>query len=82
MNEVRYFRWIYVLVDTWQYTGWVAIIYLAAITNISMDLYEAATIDGATRFKQVFFITLPSILPTVMVMLRCSPSRTSSGTAA
>ena len=69
MNEARYFRWIYVLVDTWQYTGWTAIIYLAAITGISVDLYEAATIDGATRLKQVFHITLPSILPTIMVML-------------
>jgi putative aldouronate transport system permease protein len=69
MNEARYFRWIYVLVDTWQYTGWTAIIYLAAISGISVDLYEAATIDGATRLKQVLYITLPSILPTIMVML-------------
>ena len=69
MNEARAFRWIYVLVDTWQYTGWTAIIYLAAITGISVDLYEAATIDGATRAQQVFHVTLPSILPTIMVML-------------
>ncbi len=69
MNEPGAFRWIYVLVDTWQYTGWTAIIYLAAITGISVDLYEAATIDGATRAQQVFHITLPSILPTIMVML-------------
>jgi putative aldouronate transport system permease protein len=69
MNEPRAFRWIYVLVDTWQYTGWTAIIYLAAITGISVDLYEAATIDGATRAQQVFHITIPSILPTIMVML-------------
>jgi putative aldouronate transport system permease protein len=69
MNEERSFRWIYVLVDTWQYTGWTAIIYLAAITGISAELYEAARIDGATRIQQVLFITVPSIMPTVMVML-------------
>lgn len=69
MNEEPYFRWIYVLVDTWQYTGWIAIIYLAAITGISAELYEAARIDGATRVQQVFSITIPSIMPTIMVML-------------
>jgi len=69
MNDEKYFRWIYVFVDTWQYTGWTAIIYLAAITGISSDLYEAATIDGASRLQQVFYITLPSIMPTIMVML-------------
>lgn len=69
MNEARYFRWLYVLVDTWQYTGWTAIIYLAAITGISSDLYEAAQIDGANRLQQMFYITIPSIMPTIMVML-------------
>lgn len=69
MNDERYFRWIYILVDTWQYTGWTAIIYLAAITGIPVDLYEAAVIDGATRLQQVVRITIPSILPTIMVML-------------
>lgn len=69
MNEEQYFRPIYILVDTWQYTGWLAIIYLAAITNIPSDLYEAAIIDGASRLQMVFYITIPSILPTIMVML-------------
>ncbi len=69
MNEAKYFRWIYVLMDTWQFTGWTAIIYLAAITGISADQYEAATIDGASRVQQIFYITIPSIMPTIMVML-------------
>ncbi|MGD1821891.1 MAG: ABC transporter permease [Pleomorphochaeta sp.] len=69
MNEPDYFRQIYVLLDTWQFTGWTAIIYLASITSISSDMYEAATIDGATRLQQIFYITIPSILPTIMVML-------------
>ena len=59
----------YIFVDTWQYTGWTAIIYLAAITAIPADLYEAATIDGATRIQQIFYVTIPSIMPTIMVML-------------
>jgi putative aldouronate transport system permease protein len=69
MNDSKYFRLIYILVDTWQYTGWTAIIYLAAITGIPADLYEAATIDGANKSQQIWFITIPSIMPTIMVML-------------
>ncbi|MFA6680945.1 MAG: ABC transporter permease subunit [Sphaerochaeta sp.] len=69
MNDSKYFRMIYVLVDTWQYTGWTAIIYLAAITGIPSDLYEAATIDGANKAQQIMFVTIPSIMPTIMVML-------------
>jgi len=69
MNDSKYFRLIYVLVDTWQYTGWTAIIYLAAITGIPADLYEAATIDGANKGQQIIYITIPSIMPTIMVML-------------
>jgi putative aldouronate transport system permease protein len=69
INEEKYFRLIYILIDTWQFTGWTAIIYLAAITAIPPDLYEAATIDGASRFQQIFYVTIPSIMPTIMVML-------------
>lgn len=67
-NEPQYFRSIYILSDTWQFTGWSAIIYLAAITGISSELYEAARIDGANRWQQTKFITLPSIMSTIMVM--------------
>lgn len=69
MNEPQFFRWIYIFTDTWQFTGWTAIIYLAAITGINLDLYEAAQLDGASRLQQIKHITLPSILPTIMVML-------------
>jgi len=75
MNEARFFRIIYILVDTWQYTGWTAIIYLAAITAIPAELYEAATIDGASRTQQIFYVTIPSIMPTIMVMLIISVGR-------
>lgn len=75
MNEAQYFRPLYVLSDTWQFTGWTAIIYLAAITGINSDLFEAATIDGATRLQQIRYVTIPSILPTIMVMLILSVGR-------
>lgn len=69
MNEPDWFRAIYVLSDTWQFTGWTAIIFLAAITGISMDLFDAADIDGAGRLQQIWYVTIPSIMPTIMVML-------------
>ncbi len=69
MNDPEYFRAIYILTETWQFTGWTAIIYLAAITGISEELYEAARIDGANKFHEMRFITVPCLMPTIMVML-------------
>ncbi|WP_394961488.1 ABC transporter permease [Candidatus Allofournierella merdavium] len=69
MNEPGWFRIIYILTDSWQFTGWTAIIYLAAITGISSDLFEAAEIDGAGRLQQIMYVTIPSIMPIIMVML-------------
>lgn len=65
----KYFRTIYVASDIWQEVGWGTIIYLSALTSIDPGLYEAATIDGAGRWKQTLHITLPGILPTVVIML-------------
>lgn len=59
----------YIVVDVWMTIGWNSIIYLASITGVSQELYEAAAIDGANRFKQIINITLPSILPTTMMLL-------------
>ena len=61
---------IIVLITTgiWQSMGWGSIIYLASLAGISPDLYEAATIDGAGRFKQTWHITLPSLLPTMITL--------------
>jgi putative aldouronate transport system permease protein len=56
------------LANTWKGMGYNAIIYLAAITSISQDIYESAVIDGANRLQRVFYITLPCLLPTVAVM--------------
>jgi putative aldouronate transport system permease protein len=68
MNEASYFRPLYILTDMWQFMGWSAIIYLAAITGISADLFEAARIDGAGRFQLIWYVTIPSIMPTIMIM--------------
>ena len=60
---------VYLLVDIWKNVGWGSIIYLSAISAISPELYESATIDGAGRFKQVTKITVPLILPAIMIQL-------------
>jgi putative aldouronate transport system permease protein len=69
INEPQYFRPIFILTETWQFTGWTAIIYLAAIAGINHELFEAAEIDGATRFQKIIYVTIPSILSTIMIML-------------
>lgn len=63
------FRPIYVVSDIWQFLGWNSIIYLSAISAINPELYEAATIDGASRFKRVIHITLPGITGTIIMLL-------------
>lgn len=64
----RHFYTIYVISDIWQYIGWNSIIYLAALSGIDQEQYEAARIDGAGRFKQMLNITLPGLLPTIIVL--------------
>ena len=59
---------IYVLSGIWQEIGWSSIIYLSAIAGVSADLYEAAAIDGAGRFKQLLYVTLPGIMPTIVIL--------------
>ena len=54
--------------DIWKYAGYGSIIYLAAISGINVDQYEAADIDGATRVQKLFMITIPNIMPTIIVM--------------
>lgn len=69
LNEPNAFVPIYVLSGTWQEMGWSAIIYIAALAGVDQTLYEAASIDGAGKLRQVFSITIPSIAPTIVVML-------------
>jgi putative aldouronate transport system permease protein len=67
------FRWLIILSDIWKNTGWSAIIFMAAIAGIDVSLYEAARIDGASRTQAIRYITLPSIMPVIIVVmiLRC-----------
>ena len=62
------FKTIYVLSATWQYTGWDAIIYMAALSGIDPQLHEAAMIDGAGRFRRIWHINLPGIMPTIVIL--------------
>lgn len=65
----KLFWWIIGISHVWKEVGWGAIIYLAAIAGIDPSLYEAAVIDGAGRLKQIWYITLPSIRPTISILL-------------
>lgn len=69
MQRPEWFRTIYVSSEAWQTVGWGTILYLAALTTIDDQLYEAARIDGANRWQQTWHITLPGIRPTMMVLL-------------
>lgn len=62
------FQPIYVISDIWQSVGWGSIIYISAVSGINGELYEAARMDGAGRWKQMLHVTLPGILPTIITM--------------
>lgn len=67
-SEAQYFRPLYIGSSIWQSMGFNAIIYIAALSSISPELYEAALIDGANKFQRVWYIDLPLIMPTVILM--------------
>lgn len=65
----KWWRGIFIAINRWKETGWAAIIYLAALSSVNPELYEAAEIDGAGRLKQTWYITLPSIMTTILTVL-------------
>ena len=69
LQKAEYFRTIIISSGIWKEMGWSAIVFLAAIAGISPSLYEAAKIDGASRFKQFLHITLPGMTPAIMILL-------------
>lgn len=69
LADPKYFRTVYITTTIWQTMGWNAIIFIAALTGVDYEQYEAAKIDGATRFQRMWYITLPSIKPTIVIML-------------
>lgn len=69
LQEDGWWLFTYVVIGVWQTMGWGTIIYLAAITNVNAELYEAAKVDGANRWQQCLHVTLPCIRSTIVVML-------------
>ncbi|MCJ8014738.1 ABC transporter permease subunit [Paenibacillus sp. KQZ6P-2] len=69
MGETQFFRSIYVWMGIWQGTGYGAIIYLAALAGVSKDLQEASIIDGASKVRRIWHVDLPSIRPTIVILL-------------
>lgn len=62
------FRWVVILSDIWKETGWSTILYLAALLAISPDLYEAAAVDGATPLQRIWFISMPGLIPVIVLV--------------
>ena len=73
ISQPQYFRAIFTVSQVWQTIGFNSIVFLAALSGIDMQLYEAAKIDGAGRLRQLWHVTLPGIIPTIIIMLilRC-----------
>jgi len=69
MGEAAWFKHIYVWSGVWQHTGWSAIVYLAALTSVDQQLHEAAIIDGANKLQRIWYINIPTILPTAIILL-------------
>lgn len=77
-NTASSFRHMYVWSGVWSGMGYGAVIYIAALAGIPLDLYEAADLDGATRMQKIIYINIPSILPTMTIMLLLSAGRVMS----
>lgn len=73
MNRPELFKWVYSLTNIWQGVGWSSIIYFAALSSLDKSLLEAAEIDGASRIQRIWYINIPTIIPTIMVtfILQC-----------
>ena len=73
MQKPEWFKWIYELSGIWQGAGWSSIVYFAALSSVDNALLEAADVDGASRLQKIWYINLPEIVPTIVVMfvLRC-----------
>ena len=69
LSNAKMFVPIYIISDIWQTVGWGSIIYLAALMGVDQQIYDAAKIDGAGRLRQLFHVTLPGIMPTIIIML-------------
>lgn len=69
LTNIDFFRPSFILQNIWKESGWGTVIFLAALTSVNVQLYEAAAIDGANRLKQLWHVTLPGIMPVVLIVL-------------
>ena len=69
LTDLQFFRPSFILQTMWRNAGWGTIIFLAALSGINVELYEAAAVDGASRWQQLWYITLPGILPVITIVL-------------
>ena len=69
LGDPKWFKHMYVWSGVWQSTGWGSIIYLAALSGVSPDLHEAAIIDGANKLQRIWNIDIPTIMPTMVILL-------------
>lgn len=69
INKPKYFKSLYVWSDIWQHTGWNSVIYFAVLSNIDPEQHESAIIDGASRLQRVWYINLPVLMPTAVILL-------------
>jgi putative aldouronate transport system permease protein len=68
LTSPKYFRWVVIFSDIWKETGWGTILYFAALMAIEPSLFEAAAVDGASRWQRIWHISLPGILPVIMIV--------------
>ena len=68
LTNSNYVRWILVISEIWRSAGWDSVLYIAAIYSINQELYDSAKIDGASRWQQTIFITLPMIVPMIVTV--------------
>jgi len=69
MSDPKWFKTVYVLSGVWQSTGWGTIIYLAALSGVDPEQHEAAVVDGASRFQRIWYINVPTLVPTMVILL-------------
>jgi len=69
MGSAGAFKHLYVWSDIWQHAGWDSIIYIAALSSVDPTLYEAATVDGATKLQKIMYVDIPMLIPTAVIML-------------
>ena len=69
LTDPNAYRHLYVWSTVWQQLGWNSVIYVAALSSVDPGLHEAATLDGASRFQRIIHINIPTILPTIIIML-------------